>query len=337
MLPVVGVAGVVALGLLAGCSTATAPTDSAAPSDPPTGTASASPAAPSPVPIPDTAVGRQVRWVVAQLERADESAPLTTHFTPEFLANVNEVQILSLFLQLRAQGPYTPTDYQGDASRASASLVNPRGGRLELTAEVDRTGKLSTLFLRPSTEVPPLDDWNAFDKTLSDTGADVAALAADVIDDRCEPRHAVNADQTMPTASAFKLYVLGAVADAVAAGRVHWDQQMTVTDAVRSLPSGRLQDAPNGTRVSVRDAALGMISISDNTATDLLMATVGRPAVEQQQSVMSHHDPAQNLPFPTTRELFQVAWGTPDRRPAWREADEAGRRRLLWPASRRES
>ncbi len=320
----------VAVGVV-GCSPATVesrrPTTSAVGTTPASGTTTA---APSPVAIPATPVGRQVAWVIRQFERPDESGPpVSSHFTPAFLANVNELQILSLFMQIRGEGPYTPTAYRGDATSAKVTLVGRDGRETALTAAVDRSGRLDTLLLRPQTKVPPIADWAAFDKALSDLGADASVLAADVTDGRCVPRHGVEADRTMPTGSAFKLYVLGAVADGVAGGKLRWSQPLTVTDAVRSLPSGKLQDAPAGTRVSVQQAALGMISISDNTATDLLMQAVGRAAVEAQQQVMGHHDPAQNRPFLTTRELFQLAWGTPNRRPAWTAADERGRRALL--------
>ena len=47
----------------------------------------------------------------------------------------------------------------------------------------------------------------------------------------------------------FKLFVLGALAHQIAAGRVSWNQELTVTDALKSPGSGSLQDVPAGTRV----------------------------------------------------------------------------------------
>jgi beta-lactamase class A len=41
-----------------------------------------------------------------------------------------------------------------------------------------------------------------------------------------------------------------------------------------------LQYEPEGTQISVLDAAAKMISISDNTAADMLIHLVGRSAVE---------------------------------------------------------
>lgn len=108
------------------------------------------------------------------------------------------------------------------------------------------------------------------------------------------------------------------------------DDELTVTDDLRSLPSGQLQDAPTGAKVTVREAAQGMIEISDNTATDLLIDAVGRQAVEQALASMGHDDSASNTPLPSTRELFALGWGGGDeRRAAWRDADPAERRGLL--------
>lgn len=56
----------------------------------------------------------------------------------------------------------------------------------------------------------------------------------------------------------------------------------------------------------MHDAAVGMISISDNTATDLLIDEVGREAVEDAVIDYGHHDPEELQPFLTTREMFQL-------------------------------
>jgi hypothetical protein len=98
--------------------------------------------------------------------------------------------------------------------------------------------------------------------------------------------------------------VLDALARAVESGKVSWDQQLTITSQLKSLPSGELQNEPDGTRVSVRQAADDMISASDNTAADLLMALVGRPAVEAAAAASGMAEPALDTPFLTTRELF---------------------------------
>jgi beta-lactamase class A len=83
---------------------------------------------------------------------------------------------------------------------------------------------------------------------------------------------------------ARSLFVFGALAHQIAAGRVSWNQELTVTDALKSPGSGSLQDVRSGTRVSVRQTAAMMIAISDNTAADMLIHLVGRSAVQAQTS-----------------------------------------------------
>ena len=129
-------------------------------------------------------------------------------------------------------------------------------------------------------------------------------LVAAVNGNTCLPFDAIGATTPAPLGSAFKLYVLDALARAVAAGKVSWDQPLTVTSQVKSLPSGVLQNDPDGTRVSVRQVAAGMISISDNTAANMLIALLGRHAVEAATRASGMADPALDVPFLTTRELF---------------------------------
>jgi len=139
----------------------------------------------------------------------------------------------------------------------------------------------------------------------------------------------VSPETAAPVASVFKLYVLYALADAVARGDVSWDDTLTVTDRVRSLPSGELQDAPTGTEVTVAEAAEKMIAISDNTATDMLIDHLGRERIERAVAETGHHDPAVLTPFLTTREMFRLGWGDPDRLERWYAGDIDERREIL--------
>jgi hypothetical protein len=147
-------------------------------------------------------------------------------------------------------------------------------------------------------------------------------------DGSADPLLARGAEEAAPLGSAFKLYVLFALAQEIDAGRVSWGDELVVDDTVRSLPSGELQDEPNGTVVTVREAALGMISISDNTATDMLIHLLGRDRIEQAVADAGHHDPSLLSPFLTTRELFQIGWGDPALRERW-DADPSARRALV--------
>lgn len=123
--------------------------------------------------------------------------------------------------------------------------------------------------------------------------------------------------------------MLLAISTAVDDGTLSWDDTLTVSDANRSLPSGALQDEPNGTEVTVREAATAMISISDNTATDMLIQEIGRDAVEEAVAASGHHDPSLMVPFMSTREMFQVGWGRAESLERWTEGSTEQRRELL--------
>lgn len=149
--------------------------------------------------------------------------------------------------------------------------------------------------------------WTGIDDALSDLGPEVGFLAAEVAPDgTCEPIHEIEPSTPRPMASQFKLFVLGALADQVTAGTISWDQTLTVDDATRSVgngpESGSLQFAETGTSVSVEEAATKMISISDNTAADMLIGLVGRDEVEAKADEWMA-DASANDPFPTTREM----------------------------------
>jgi beta-lactamase class A len=153
--------------------------------------------------------------------------------------------------------------------------------------------------------------WKPIDRGLAELAPKVGFLAARVSKGRCTPVHAIAPAKARPTASQFKLFVLGALARQIAKGKATWDQELAVPDSVRSLGNspgtGALAFAPAGSTFSVEDVATKMISISDNTAADMLIRLVGRDAVEAQMRRWSSHA-SSNHPFILTRELFMLPY-----------------------------
>jgi Beta-lactamase enzyme family len=139
----------------------------------------------------------------------------------------------------------------------------------------------------------------------------------------------VAATTPRPLASAFKLYVLGALARAVQTGRASWDEQLAIRGEWRSLPSGELQDARAGTELPLSTYAEKMISISDNTAADHIIHLLGRHAVEQQLRRFDMARPQADEPFLTTRELFQLKLGSHSALTFYQHLDRDGRRAYL--------
>ena len=131
-------------------------------------------------------------------------------------------------------------------------------------------------------------------------------------------------DKRLAIGSAFKLYVLATLVDR----HVPWDKVVKVEERYKSLPSGEVQNWPAGSPVTVHTLALKMISISDNTATDHLVAMLGREQVEKQFAVCGMKDPAADMPLLCTREWFRLKSNSRLRK-EFLAADEAGRRAVL--------
>jgi hypothetical protein len=173
----------------------------------------------------------------------------------------------------------------------------------------------------------PTPAWEEVDGRLTALADRTSILAAEVGDDgSLRVVHERDADEIAPLGSVFKLYVLGALVDAVGAGDLEWDRPVVVEEADVSL--GRLA-ARVGEAVALQEAATLMISESDNTANDVVMRTIGRGAVEAalEPMGMGAASRARTLPFLTAREAFLVKWGS--RAAEYAEADESGRRAIL--------
>lgn len=139
---------------------------------------------------------------------------------------------------------------------------------------------------------------------------------------------AMNAKLRLSVGSAFKLAVLAAIEDAVTAKRLAWDQVVSLKDGWRSLPTGILQDWPTGQKLTLESLAGLMISLSDNTAADALLALAGRPAVEALAPG--------NAPFLDTRSFFVLkAPVNQELRTRYEAADATGRLALLAEAGGR--
>jgi beta-lactamase class A len=78
-------------------------------------------------------------------------------------------------------------------------------------------------------------------------------------------------DETFPTASLIKVAILVTVYDLVAKGQLSLDDPLTVLKIDQVPGSGVIQFLHNGTILTVHDAAWLMCTISDNTATNLLL------------------------------------------------------------------
>ena len=87
-------------------------------------------------------------------------------------------------------------------------------------------------------------------------------------------RLALRGDSTFPTASLIKVSVLVTLFDLVEKDSISVDDRMIVLKIDKVPGSGMLQNLHDGMEITVRDAAFLMSTISDNTATNLLLDKV---------------------------------------------------------------
>ena len=86
---------------------------------------------------------------------------------------------------------------------------------------------------------------------------------------------AINEDESFPTASIIKLPVLAQLFRAIEKNHLSLDDKMYLTDYYRAEGSGSLQYKAENSKYSIDDLARVMITESDNSATNMLVAKMG--------------------------------------------------------------
>lgn len=183
--------------------------------------------------------------------------------------------------------------------------------RLPARIAFDAEGRVSTLWF--GAPEPRVTDLASAEALLNELGEDVAWLATrdgTVISEQ-------RAAEPLAVGSAFKIGVLAALVEEIEAGRRDWTDVVRLEERHRSLPSGRMQDFPEDSPVTLHSAALAMIAESDNTASDLLIDLLGHAPVAAQLGIA----PEELL---TTREFFALK-ADADRRADWLAAAPAGK------------
>ncbi|WP_430634938.1 serine hydrolase [Sphingomonas hankookensis] len=121
------------------------------------------------------------------------------------------------------------------------------------------------------------------------------------------PKPSVSRAATTPIAigSAFKLVILAELVRSIEAGERKWSDVVTLDGS--ALPAGGYAQQAKGTRIPFRELAERMISVSDNSATDILLFHLGRKKVEAMLPVVGFTDGApRNVPFLGALELFKL-------------------------------
>lgn len=189
---------------------------------------------------------QQLRWVVQVSGRLPASpAEIEKHISSVLLGEIGGPAQVNR--ALASVGPLRLSTQLERRSRVVQALVRGRKARYAATVKTDGSGLIIQLAI--GAYLPAPGSWHALDARLRALAPQVAFAAEQITPGgRCRLLHGERADQAQPLGSAFKLYVLGALGQAVANHRARWNQELRIHEAWKSLPSGTLQNRPPGQR-----------------------------------------------------------------------------------------
>lgn len=93
--------------------------------------------------------------------------------------------------------------------------------------------------------------------------------------------YSLGGDEPVRTASTIKIAVMVEAFARVAEGRAKWTDELVLDKSVRYAGSGVLQDLTDGLHLSLRDAVTLMMTVSDNTATNMVLGRLTADAVNE--------------------------------------------------------
>lgn len=250
------------------------------------------------------------------------------YFSDEFRAQIPQASFAQVSAQLvAANGPFSNIQ-RIDAKSPWSGIVTVayRDAVVEMAIAADPAGEHKVTGLRVLGVTAREASLDAVGATLRGLSGSTGYVLAKLGGSAPNVLMQHNSDKVFAIGSQFKLVILAELIRATHAGERKWDDVVTLDG--KELPGGGYTGKPAGTQVTLRELATQMISISDNSATDILLHTLGRAKVEAMLPVVGVAAPARNRPFLSTAEAFKLKTIAP-LRTRYLALDEAGRRALL--------
>ena len=167
-----------------------------------------------------------------------------------------------------ARQPWIESITPKEPTPSNSDSTNPA-----LTAPIairQRTG-LPQYPFAPQEEITALPQrWNQQAATQPDLQVSAYMLILD--DGRFAQMHA---NRPMPAASSIKTPILLAVLERIDQGTLQWNEPLTLTKELVGGGAGWMASRPLGTRFPTYEVATEMIRVSDNSATNLMIARAG--------------------------------------------------------------
>lgn len=248
------------------------------------------------------------------------------YFAASFLSAVPAAQIKAISDQIVAQNGMPLKVVEAKAAGLHSAAVKVEFEKavaiIDITVEPAAPGKVIGLLVK-GFEVKG-DSLGKVEAEIKGLGGRTAYLVRKIDGGTILAQH--NADMPMAIASSFKLYILSELAAQVASGKRKWSDVVALAPPV---PSSAATDKwPTGAPVTLQTLAAQMISVSDNRATDSLIAALGRDAIEERIAKTGVAAPDKMFPLLTTTEAF-VLKSRAELRNGFLAASEKEQRRFL--------
>ncbi len=247
-------------------------------------------------------------------------------FDKSFFNYVSRDKMTEIFKQLHAENGsvvnVSTVSYKGGLT-ADFFFYTDKDFIIPATVTVENSKwKVTGLFFRPAFKNAPslAESSSPFEKLPYQNNAILIKRLSGLEDNI----YAKNEAKPMPIGSAFKLYVLAWLAE----NDAPWDKIIKIRERDKSLPTGRLQNFPEGSPFTVFSLAQAMISESDNTAADMLIDFIGREKIENSLSLFHNSFVDLNRPFLKTSEMFKLK-SDPQLAARYALADLKSRRKIL--------
>ncbi|MEE4174513.1 MAG: serine hydrolase [Xanthomonadales bacterium] len=275
--------------------------------------------------IPDHLAGRQLGWLLDFLDSSDpiSDAELQDRFAPAWFDSNGLGETRAFLEELRSSYPggrwidpvvSVPTQVVGVVSASNGNdfylslQTDLPGGRIiSLGASpYGRNGTGSVIFAADAS----LGLEAAADRFM-ELSPEAGVLLARIDENhQCQPLVARDADIPRSIASVFKVFILGGVADALDDRAIFPDQELPL-DGTKQVQGGPLFDQPAGVPLTVDELSTFMLGISDNTATDMLLARVGRERMDGLHAEYGHRMPELMAPQLGISEQFHLFFSFP--------------------------
>ncbi len=262
----------------------------------------------------------QLQWLLGELAAGETTTPaeVEAHFDPAFINQVGVAEIQNRLATARAAHPDAIiTDVVSVTPVRATVVIDAPGsaapsGYLNLGSRYTGTQRITQFSVSNyfgSVQYP--EDQNltlaqAADKFVT-LSTEPALLVGRINRNtgQCSALAERNGNTTRATASIFKTWVLGGVGRAIARNTLASADMLPMV-ATELAPGGVINIEPVGTPFSVRELAILMMGISDNTATDLLHEEIGRDLIEQVVVDFGVAQPGTLIPFLGISEQFHV-------------------------------